>query len=250
MKSFRALSYNIHKGFAMGNRRLVSEGIRSALHKLDPEVVFMQEVVGQNDLFAARFTNWPAGAQHEFFCSEALCHRAYGKNSTYDEGHHGNAILSQFPFAHEINIDVSVFSFEPRGFLHVSMPLGGDCVLHALCVHLGLFEYERRIQMQKIAAYVRRHVPQRAPLLIVGDFNDWRMKLHEPFKRTMELREAFEDTQGSPARSFPSQWPFSRLDRIYYRNLELVQAHRLFGMPWKELSDHIPLMAEFSPAGT
>jgi endonuclease/exonuclease/phosphatase (EEP) superfamily protein YafD len=36
------------------------------------------------------------------------------------------------------------------------------------------------------------------------------------------------------------------MDRIYYRGLDISDCHRLHGQPWSKLSDHTPLLAEFS----
>jgi endonuclease/exonuclease/phosphatase (EEP) superfamily protein YafD len=38
------------------------------------------------------------------------------------------------------------------------------------------------------------------------------------------------------------------MDRIYYRGLDIVECTHLLGQPWRRLSDHTPLLAEFTLA--
>ncbi len=240
----RIISYNIHKGFTMGNRSLITKPMRNAIHDKEPDLVFLQEVVGQNDLHKIRHVDWHDGAQHEYFKSDDLLHGSYGQNSNYPEGHHGNAILSKSTIDFELNVDVTVFKFEPRGFLHSSMTFSHGPV-HCLCVHLGLLESERKTQAELICAYIKQNIPYEAPLLVVGDFNDWRERVSPYFKKELQMQEAFLEFYGSHARSFPSIFPISRLDRIYFRNLMVKNAERLVGRPWNRLSDHIPLLVDF-----
>src|SRR5690606_33753507 len=47
-----------------------------------------------------------------------------------------------------------------------------------------------------------------------------------------------------PPRTFPSAFPWFRLDRIYQRGFAVRRARVLHGAPWKQLSDHAPLLAE------
>jgi endonuclease/exonuclease/phosphatase family metal-dependent hydrolase len=86
-------------------------------------------------------------------------------------------------------------------------------------------------------------VPREAPLIVAGDFNDWRRRAGALLARC-GLREAFVEEHGRPARSFPARWPLLALDRIYFRNVRVrataVHAQR----PWSHLSDHVPLSAE------
>jgi len=47
-----------------------------------------------------------------------------------------------------------------------------------------------------------------------------------------------------PPRTFPSVFPWLRLDRIYQRGFAVRRARVLHGSPWKKLSDHAPLVAD------
>ena len=122
---------------------------------------------------AERVPNWPAEPQYEFLAHEVWQDYAYGRNAVYDHGHHGNAILSRFPIVSAENQDVSAHRFEHRGLLHCEVALG-DVRLHCLCVHFGLYERGRRRQLSALTERVQRLVPAGAPLIVAGDFNDWR----------------------------------------------------------------------------
>jgi endonuclease/exonuclease/phosphatase family metal-dependent hydrolase len=229
MEHLRVVSYNIHKGFTSGNRGFVLPEIRKAL----------QEVQGEH-----RKRKEP---QFQFLAQDLWPHFAYGKNAVYSSGHHGNAILSKFPFVRWENIDISTNRFEKRGLLHgwVKVP-HSQKPLHLICVHLGLLEGERANQIEKLCQRIDSHVPHGEPLLIAGDFNDWRGKVSERLREVLEVREAFSEIQGSSARTFPSWLPALKLDRIYYRGLKARIAKCLNQKPWTQLSDHIALYAELT----
>ena len=46
--------------------------------------------------------------------------------------------------------------------------------LHCICVHLGLFKRGQSQQLQALEQHIEQLVPPQAPLVIAGDFNDWR----------------------------------------------------------------------------
>jgi len=236
----RVLSYNIHKGFSFGNTRYLLEEIRHSIRLVKADLVFLQEVVGENQRHHRRVRNW-APQQFEYLADEIWPHYAYGKNALYSHGHHGNAILSQHPFESFHNADVSLLPTSQRGILMGKTTTG----IHLACLHFGLLEFERRQQTQRLVQEIEGYVPTDAPLILAGDFNDWRKKSHLVLTSQLKLKEIFCEKTGKPARTFPARFPLLSMDRIYYRNLELVDAELLSGHPWHELSDHCALYAEF-----
>jgi len=240
-------TYNIHKGFSRFNQRHVLHELRKLLHEMHADLVFLQEVVGEHALHAERFEDWPAASQYEFLAEDIWPDYAYGKNAVYPDGHHGNAILSRFPILMWENEDVSTHRFEQRGLLHcvISMP-GWDIPLHAVCAHLGLFSRGRRHQLEALRDRIERVVPDDAPLIVAGDFNDWRCEAGKVLAEPLCLVECFESSYGHPARSYPSNFPLFRLDRIYIRGFQAQTAYVLAGNPWSMLSDHAPLFASVS----
>jgi endonuclease/exonuclease/phosphatase family metal-dependent hydrolase len=240
------VTYNIHKGFSALNRRLVVHEIRERLHSLAPDVVFLQEVQGAHVGHSRRHLAWPAASQHEFLAHEGG-HFAYGMNAIYLDGHHGNAILSRFPIVKSENIDISHHALESRGLLHCEMAVPGwSESLHCINVHLGLWARSRRFQLEWLCHRIRAAVPANAPLVVAGDFNDWRGAASAVLQRELGLSEAFEQALGRHAMSFPARLPFLALDRIYVRDLKVGAAQRLTGGSWSRLSDHAALAATLS----
>ncbi|MDQ8023595.1 MAG: endonuclease/exonuclease/phosphatase family protein [Moraxellaceae bacterium] len=242
MQTLNVCTYNIHKGFSQFNRRLMVHQLRERLRTLNPDILFLQEVQGQHSRHALRHSDWPAHGQHEFL-AEDNWQAAYGHNAVYGHGHHGNAVLSRFPIAAAANHDVSLTRLERRGLLHCQLNLN-DTIVHGICVHLSLTESQRRRQLELLAEHVERNIPRDEPLIIAGDFNDWRVHASDWLAERLNLHEAFTEFDEQPARSFPSSLPVLRLDRIYLRGLRVRDAQVHSGPRWAKLSDHAPLTAE------
>lgn len=246
----KILSYNIHKGFSFANRRFVLKRMREVLEIVDADLVLLQEVVGEHTEHARKHEDWPQESQFEFLADRLWPHHAYGRNAVYDAGHHGNAILSKHSFSAWENIDVSTNPFERRGLLHAVVDLPGTTrPLHVMCLHFDLSEYGRRKQVERLIDRIAAAVPDGCPLIIAGDFNDWKQRAGRMIEERLGMREAYKTLHGRCARSFPSWWPMLRLDRIYLRGLEPITAECLSGRPWSELSDHAALFAELAAAG-
>ena len=242
MRTLRIATYNIHKGFSILNRRLVIHELRENLRTLGTDLVFLQEVHGANDQHAARLANWPAAPQYEFLADTVWSEYAYGRNAVYDEGHHGNAILSRFPIVSSDNEDISSHGYESRGLLHCEIrPPDWPEALHCVCVHLGLWGRHRGQQIEKLRRRIERLVPPTAPLVVAGDFNDWRRRVTHQLAHPLNLHEVFELIKGRPARSFPAAFPFMSLDRIYVRGLKVEDANVHHGRVWGRISDHAVL---------
>ena len=240
----RVATYNIHKGFTAFTQQLMLRDLRVQLHTLAADVLFLQEVHGRHDRHAARYAQWPVKPQYEFLADSVWSDYAYGRNAVYADGDHGNAILSRFPISRWDNIDVSAYSFESRGLLHCEIDVPGwDTPLHCVNVHLALLAHGRRIQVKTLCDHIRALVPNSAPLVIAGDFNDWRREASNAIVTELGMIEAFEVTRGRPARSFPTRMPVFTLDRIYVRGFVVRHAHVHHGRAWARLSDHAPLSA-------
>jgi endonuclease/exonuclease/phosphatase family metal-dependent hydrolase len=243
--SLRILSYNIHKGFALGNQRYVLDQIREGIRAAKPDVVCLQEVSGLNSSHLKNVKNYTLRAQFEHLADEVWPHFAYGKNSVYKNGHHGNAILSRYPISHWHNLDISTNRYESRGMLHATLAIPGASDIHILSTHLNLFESSRGLQLASICRYLEAKIPKRDKMVLAGDFNDWRKKVSPIFFSKLSLKEAFFEKHGAYAKSFPSLLPLLSLDRIYFRQMHVGDAIGLVGQPWNQLSDHIPITAKF-----
>lgn len=241
----KVLTVNTHKGFTFFNRHFILHELRDAIRATGADIVFLQEVLGAHHHHSQRLARWPETSQYEFLADSIWADFAYGRNAVYPHGHHGNALLSKFPIIRSKNHDVSVGKQEKRGLLHcVIQPPGLATELHAICVHLGLREAQRSSQLSFLCNMIKNDVPEHSPLLVAGDFNDWRLKAQRILMFATKVREVFCETQGNVARTFPARFPLLRLDRIYVRNTLRYQPIPLAGKPWTHLSDHAPLAAE------
>lgn len=243
-RTLKLLTVNVHKGFTIFNRRFILHELREAIRTTAPDIIFLQEVLGAHHRHAARLHGWPTSSHYEFLADTVWSDFAYGRNSVYPAGHHGNAILSKFPITTYENHDVSVNRHEARGVLHCVLETPDrDLRLHAICVHLGLRESHRRHQLQRLCELVRRSVPSGEALVVAGDFNDWRLKAGSQLTEC-GLQEVFASAHGHPVKTFPAQCPLLRLDRIYVSNVMSHQPVAMSRRPWNRLSDHLPLVAE------
>lgn len=240
------LSYNIHKGFSADHRRFVLHDIREALKQIHPDLLFLQEIQGEHARRERRIEQWPDESQFRFLAKQLWPHFVYGKNAIYKNGHHGNAILSTFPFTAHENIDISSKQRSSRSILHGIVALKNAIMLHVVCIHMSLFKTERKRQLATLCERIESHVPHNEPLIIAGDFNDWRQDAESYLETHLGLKEVFKTTTGRHAKTFPSIRPTLKVDRVYYRGLNIVSAERLSQEPWRHLSDHVPLHVEFS----
>ena len=242
--TLRIATFNIHKGMTNFNARFALHKQRELLRKLQVDIVFLQEVQDVHAHNSKRFMTWPVAGQVEFLADAAWPAFAYGKNSVYPAGHHGNALLSKFPIIHTNNQDISAHTSEQRGMLHCEINIPNwDEPLHTICVHFGLFANWRRQQLETVASFIEQHVPANAPLLIAGDFNDWSLRGGRIFAKRLHVHEVFEHHTGHAARSFPSWLPLLRLDRIYVRGFTVKHAETHSGPQFIHLSDHAILTA-------
>jgi endonuclease/exonuclease/phosphatase family metal-dependent hydrolase len=235
----RLITYNIHKGRgALGRRSHDVSGIGTALAVEACDLLLCQEVFHAHDRAPAQSAELAAALDLTV---------AYAANKHRRRGHHGNATLSRLELAEHRNFDLSQNSVERRGALYVRYRWGGRD-LHVLNVHLSLTHRQRLRQVCHLEAIVGRLVPEREPLILAGDFNDWRRRLDAGLSGRLGLVNAFAGLRWRDAATWPAGRPALVLDRVFLRNLVPLRAVRLSGKPWRELSDHLPLLVEVVPS--
>lgn len=221
--------------------------MKESIEKVHADLVFLQEVLGRHDQHGSRVRDWPNVSQFEFLADRLWPHHAYGKNAIYTSGHHGNAILSKYPIIFSENVDISTNKLERRGLLHAVIEVLFK-PLHVICLHLGLFEAGRRIQLNHLCKRIDLLVPHHQALIIAGDFNDWRGSATKVLRERLGVQEVFVRLNGDHARTFPSWLPTLKLDRIYFRALSPFSAEVMTDGVWGKLSDHAAVYAQFSMA--
>jgi len=226
----RIASYNIH-GCVGGDGRFAPERVAGVIAELDADVVALQEVesrrMGFNTLeVLAGLTGYDAIA---------------GPTVTGPHGDYGNGLLTRHRACVVRRIDLGVGRREPRGAIDVDLACGG-LPLRVMAVHLGLFPYERREQVQRLLRALEDGPPDQATVL-VGDINEW-LLWGRPLRW---LHDHFGETKVPP--SFPSWLPFLSLDRIWVKPATLalsVRVHR--SRLARQASDHLPICAQLGHA--
>lgn len=246
----KVLSYNIHKGFDIGNRLFVLRDIKTALKEMNADILFLQEVQGDHSSHKWKIDNWKTAAQFEYIADMVWDHHAYGKNAIYPQGHHGNAILSKFPIVKWHNHDLTLHKLEQRGLLHAEIDIprmnGAKKKVHLFNTHINLLEAQRIRQVRMINEYVNKHTDGGIDsTLFVGDFNDWTNKVTKLVLKEFGFKEIFNELYGRYPATFPSRLPILSLDRVFYKNLKPVLSMTLKDGIWRKLSDHLPVYAEF-----
>lgn len=244
----KILSYNIHKGFDWKNRNYCLQEMKNLINASEAEIVFLQEVVGKNEVFKKKGL---IDSQFEFLADELWPHYSYAQNALYDHGHHGNLILSKYPIETFENLDLSTNNWEKRGMLVCKIKIPPTLeypdgqTIFAACLHLNLLHMGRKLQYEKIKTFIEEKNQNGAsPFIVAGDFNDWNQKSFSIFEERLGMKEVHKHINGSFARTFPSRVPILCLDRIYVKNLHVLDSYVIYYE--QHLSDHLPIFCEVS----
>lgn len=244
MTILRVATYNIHKGVqGVGpRRRLEIHNLGHAVEQLDADIVCLQEVRKVHHREAEYFTRWPDMPQADFLAPEGY-EAVYRTNAYTKHGEHGNAMLSRWPVVGHQHEDMSDHRFEQRGLLHSEVNVHGQSI-HVVVVHLGLIRSSRVRQLAQLQQFIAREVPEGAPVVVAGDFNEWGALV----RRTLGgIGLTAFDKERVP--TFPSRLPLVQLDHVYARGLIPVGLEVPRGRIWWRMSDHLPLIAEFRLPG-
>jgi endonuclease/exonuclease/phosphatase family metal-dependent hydrolase len=234
----RVLTYNIHKCIGGLDGKYLPQRVADVIAHYDPDVAFLQEVdhgvkrTGLHD-------------QAELLAKMlGYRHRAHVPNvKVPGGGWYGNALLSKFPLERVSAIDLTLPPKKVRSALHARcrMRLGDHTrTVHLIGAHLGLAGIERKHQLKKLMSSEEfRHIHQRAPVILAGDFNDvWgtlgaRVLAPAGF-RTLRLQ-----------RTFPAYAPLRPIDGIHVRgSIEVLEMRASRLELARSASDHLPLVAE------
>lgn len=242
---FRLITWNIHKGIGGLDGRYDIRRIVRALEECRPDIVALQEV--DDDA--------PRSHHHRQVDVLAdaleLPHRAYQPNVTLRRGAYGNAIISRFPLNLLKSLDLSIRFKKKRGAQIVSAAIPVPHALHQpvmlVNLHLGLIEFEQKIQLRRLLACEEvKGLSHDVPMIVAGDMNDMLGRLGRHVMEPRDFRSA-SDGKGT----FPAFFPMRALDQIFYRG---AVALRRCLVPrsevMREASDHLPLVADFELAAS
>lgn len=235
----KLITYNIRKGKGPRGRDAIDmERIGTAVRDQAADLLLCQEV-----FHCAR-----TGASQSGGLADVLGFSSYyGANKYRSVGHHGNTTLTKLPVEQYENHDISTNRIERRGALYLRTQFEGK-PLHVFNVHLGLNGFQRSAQVTMIATLIEQLAAPEDPVILAGDFNDWRQQLEQRVVRELGLHNALSDELAAAPKTWHAQRPMLPLDRIYLRHLHAHTSGCLADHPWPELSDHLPLFAELEPA--
>jgi endonuclease/exonuclease/phosphatase family metal-dependent hydrolase len=249
---FLAVSWNLHKGrtpLGMQAFNAMREWIRS----VGADAYFLQEAMARRVPLAAseaRFGEAMEALPTDLWDCQATeiakslrLELALGQNVFRPSWRHGNAILSPHPLDLGGRWDISAHRFERRGLLVARVKFQGRDV-NLLCAHLALTRAARLRQMTWIAHWIERDAPT-GPLVLAGDFNDWKND-SVPLFGALGLVEV-ATALGRPGKTFPAFSPTLALDKMFVRGftpVDLIEPDRRTA--W--LSDHLPYVARLRPA--
>jgi len=141
---------------------------------------------------------------------------------------------------------------------HAPMIIGGDFndwnnrLAPLFVQQLGLHEvfaaspkglHPRSLPLRQGVRHGMRHLRHKLDHLAWAHWRTGSRK-SRPLHPTQELGMDGLVRATPPPRTFPASFPWLRLDRIYQRGFAVRRAQVLHGLPWRQLSDHAPILAE------
>lgn len=227
---FRVATYNVHRWTGVrGGRAFVPERAISVLARLDADVIALQEVLLPFD----------DPALLERAAERLGLHVAFAATRIHRRGELGNALLTRWPFASVLTIDLSRGRLEQRSALAIELRTEHAPVprVSVVATHLALVDRTRKHQVMSLLEHPQLH----APVVLLGDMNAWRR-----CPATRELDAAFVDedhhNRAWPA-TFPAPRPVLALDRIYARGARIDALEAATVADARIASDHLPVVA-------
>ena len=121
--------------------------------------------------------------------------------------------------------------------------------LHCVCVHLSLHERGRTRQLEAISGRLEELATRDLPIIIAGDFNDWRHRASAILERRLGMTEVSVVAPRPRARHLSERCCRScgsTASTCAASSMASAQVHR--GKPWSMLSDHLAVSAELERA--
>jgi endonuclease/exonuclease/phosphatase family metal-dependent hydrolase len=237
----RLMTYNVHRCVGV-DRKLDVERVAAVIAAARPDIVALQEL----DVGRARTRNVDqAHALAKLLGMKSHFHAAMH----VEEEQYGDAILTALPErlvrAAALPGYPRVRGLEPRGALWVAIDLGNGVELQVINTHLGLVPQEQ--QRQATTLLGEKWLLSEgftAPAVLLGDFNA------TPYSQTYRMlhtvmRDAQAGRRVSPTSTFPSRFPFMRIDHVFLAGeIEVVNVTSPYDARSRVASDHLPLVVD------
>jgi endonuclease/exonuclease/phosphatase family metal-dependent hydrolase len=233
-------SYNIHKGVGTDLRRDPARNI-AVIAEIGADIVALQEV--DRRFGDRRGVLNPDHLRERTGLAPLPLPDRLGAQAL---GWHGNMILARPDFAVQDVRALTLPGLEPRGAILVDLLIEGQ-PLRVVCAHLGLLHQSRLAQASALSQAIA--AGDGRPVLVMGDFNEWRLGADcglMPLRRRLRAVKRSASTMAS----FPALRPILPLDRIIgcpRAGLGVVQVHDT--VLARRASDHLPVRAPLALAG-
>lgn len=236
----RLMTYNVHRCVGV-DRDLDVERVAAVIAAARPDIVALQEL----DVGRMR----TRGVDQAHALAELLGMRSHFHAAMHvEEEQYGDAILTALPErlvrAGPLPTYPRIRGLEPRGALWVAIDVGG-VELQVINTHLGLVPREQ--QLQAAALLGDKWMMSEdftAPAILLGDFNA------TPYSQTYRmfqtvLRDAQAGRKIAPTATFPSRFPFMRIDHVFLAgDIEVTGVFSPYDARARIASDHLPLVVD------
>ena len=221
--------------------------LRERLHGLDADILFLQEVQGLNDRHAGRYRDWPGSRSTSSSPTASGTRSRTARTPSTATAITATRCCRASRSSRRRTRTSPRIRSRRRGLLHCDVkPRAEACrsCIASTCTS-ACSSAAANGRCARCASASATPFRRDAPLVIAGDFNDWRHKANRALVDELGVVEVFEAVKGRAARTFPSVMPVFRLDRIYARGLKVVDAHVHYAFPAAKISDHAALAATF-----
>lgn len=280
MSVIRVISYNIHKGRSAAGRRESLSDLRLELYGLRPDLLFLQEVQGRNERRIALHAQHESLAAAldmgvAYGCNAMRTRTDHGNAllSRYPILLHENQDISDHKLEQRgllhavIDIDGTLVHCL---VVHLGLFGGGrERQVQALVKRIKTWvpddepiliagdfnDWNNRLAplfVDELQLYEVFAVAPDSGLAIPGlrrPLRRFRYSLQDRLAGSSKIQLPELGNQGAarltlPPRTFPAAFPWLRLDRVYQRGFAVRTARVLHGSPWRQISDHAPIITE------
>jgi endonuclease/exonuclease/phosphatase family metal-dependent hydrolase len=239
--TLRLMTYNVHRCVGV-DKRLDIARVAAVIAACKPDVVALQEL----DVGRAR----TGGVDQAQALAQALGMKRHFNAALHVETEqYGDAILTALPErlvrAGPLPFYRRVPGLETRGALWVAVEKDGVEV-QIINTHLGLVPQEQQRQVAALIGDWMTDPAWKGPAVLLGDFNA------TPYSATYRmlgavLRDAQSDRMSAPTATFPSGFPFLRIDHVFLAgDMKVTSVHSPSDARSRKASDHLPLIVELA----
>ncbi|MBI1291370.1 EEP domain-containing protein [bacterium] len=235
VRHLKVLTYNVH-GCVGWDRRPDPARIATVIESCQPDIIGLQE------LDVGRLRSGGAD-QAQYIASRLRMNATFHPAMHRGEEQYGDAILTSLP-AEVVKTGDLPGPGEPRGVIWMRIAFA-DRRFDVFNTHLGAKRYERMRQLSTLLGerWLGNSACRDSDVILMGDFNAIPSSMgYRQIARKLELARPKERRFNDP--TFPSRFPFLRLDHVFLSSgLRCIDARPVRTPLARVASDHLPLRA-------